>query len=87
MLKAQKCLCVFFTIHANSKNVPKGFYRSQRLQQNNLILFRECAKSLYANKVKTPSEMDPVEIRLIRKVVINQRGVKFFKQIRPPPIL
>jgi hypothetical protein len=78
MLKVQNCLCVFFTISANSESVLKVFYSIQRLNQNNLIVFRECARSLYADKVNTPSEMDPAEIRLIVKIVVKQRGVKFF---------
>jgi hypothetical protein len=86
MPKVQKFLCVFFTIYANSENVLKVVYSSQRIHQNNLTVFRKYDRSLYADKVNTPSEMDPAEIRLIRKVVIKQRGVKFsfFISAHPP---
>jgi hypothetical protein len=33
------------------------------------------------------SEMDPVEIRLIRKVFIKGRGAEVVRKIRPSPIL
>jgi hypothetical protein len=33
------------------------------------------------------SEMDLAEIRLIRKVIIKQRGAAVFRKFRPPPIL
>jgi hypothetical protein len=63
--------CVFFTIYANSENVLKVFYSSQRILQNHLIVFQKYTRSFYADKVNTPSEMDPAENRLIRKVVIK----------------
>jgi hypothetical protein len=33
------------------------------------------------------SEMDQAEIRLIRQVVIKERGAEFLEEIRPSPIL